>query len=152
MTPILFMASYWRTIVALHVLALLVTLQPVSAQNTSIPEAPSHKFFDRQNVAAFAALGTLITIDAVHTQLALQTHDFVEGDPLARPFVTKGWAGQLAGSALGYGTALSLSYVLHRSNHHKLERWTSWLLVGAEATNDVRNLLLKPGLPHNAVP
>jgi hypothetical protein len=146
------MTWHWRTFVGSQILAFLVILQPVWGQSTSIPEAPSHRFIDRQNVTAFAVLGSLITIDAVHTQFALQTHDFVEGDPLARPFVTKGWTGQLAGSALGYGTALSFSYLLHRSNHHKLERWTTWLLVGAEATNDVRNFLLKPGLPHNATP
>lgn len=117
------------------------------------PEAPatsSHKFFDRQNVTAFTLLGGLITLDAVHTQLMLQTNRYSEGDPLARPFVNHGWQGQLAGSSLGYGTALSLSYMFHRTGHHKMERWANWIVVGAEATNDVRNLVLRPPAPQPA--
>jgi hypothetical protein len=83
-------------------------------------------------------------LDGVHTQLMLRTNRFVEGDPLARPFVTHGWPGQLAGSTLGYGAALSLSYMLHRTNHHRIERWATRFMVGAEAANDARNLLLQP--------
>jgi len=133
-----------RSVLTLRILLFLAVPGLVLAQTPTSPEAPSHRFFDRRNVATFAALGGLIAIDGVHTQLALQTHRFVEGDPLARPFVSHGWAGQLTGSALGYGTAISLSYMLHRTNHHKLERWAGWLLVGAEAANDTRNLLLNP--------
>jgi hypothetical protein len=88
-------------------------------------------------------LGALIAVDGVHTQLMLQTHRFAEGNPIARPFVTQGWPGQLAGSALGFGAGVGLSYMLHRTNHHKLERWAAWMLVSAEAVNDTRNFLLR---------
>jgi hypothetical protein len=123
------------------------------AEDVPLRDAHSHKFLDRQNLTAFAILGSLIALDAVHTQIALESHRFVEGDPLARPFVTHGWPGQLEGSALGFGTSVSLSYVLHGTNHHKIERWTSWLIIGAEAAIDTRNSLLtppplKPASPH----
>ncbi|HVO60699.1 MAG TPA: hypothetical protein VMT53_07170 [Terriglobales bacterium] len=123
------------------------SLRAAWSQETPLPEAPSHKFLDRQNVTAFAALGGLIAIDGVHTQLMLDTHRFVEGDPIARPFVSHGWPGQLAGSALAYGSALGVSYMLHKANHHKIERWASWFFVAAEAANDTRNLLLKAPPP-----
>ena len=109
----------------------------------TLPEAPSHPFFDRQNVVTFAALGGLIALDSVQTQLMLQTHQFGEADPLARPFVNRGWPGQLAASTLGYGTVLSLAYILHRTNHRKMERCVTWFITSAEAANDTRNLLLE---------
>lgn len=113
-------------------------------QTQSFPDAPSHKFFDRENLTAVGLLAGVIALDGAHTQLMLETHRYVEGDPLARPFVSRGWPGQLAASALAYGGALGLSYTLHRTNHHKIERWATWFLVGAEAANDTRNLLLQP--------
>jgi hypothetical protein len=91
----------------------------------------------------FSALGGLIVADGVQTQLMLQTHQFGEGDPLARPFVNQGWPGQLVASALGYGTVLGLAYILHRTNHHKIERYATWLVTSAEAANDTRNLILQ---------
>jgi hypothetical protein len=136
-----------RRVSYLLFLALATISLPVFAQETAFPEAPSHKFFDRQNVVAFAALGGLAALDGVHTQLMLDTHHFVEGDPIARPFVSHGWPGQLAGSALAYGSALGVSYMLHKTNHHKIGRWASWLFVAAEATNDSRNLLLQAPRP-----
>ncbi len=131
----------------LFISLLLVTfivlgIQACLAEDLSLPETPSHRFLDRQNKIAFATLGGLIALDGVHTQLMLATNRYVEGDPLAQPFVRHGWPGQLAGSALGYGAALSLSYMLHRTGHHKIERWATWFMVSAEATNDTRNLLL----------
>jgi hypothetical protein len=140
----------WPRIFVVQILAFFSVVGLALAQSPTLPEARSHKFFDRQNVTAFAALGGLIALDGVHTQIMLQTHRFIEGDPLARPFVRQGWRGQLAGSALGYGAALSLSYMLHRTNHHKIESWATWFLVGAEAANDTRNLLLQPPPPRTA--
>jgi hypothetical protein len=124
-----------------------VNIPAAWSQQMPLPEAPSHRFVDRQNVTAFAALGGLIALDGVHTQLMLDTHRFVEGNPIARPFVTHGWSGQLAGSALAYGTALSISYMLHKTNHHRVERWANWLFVASEAANDTRNLLLQAPAP-----
>jgi hypothetical protein len=137
----------WRRILVLQMVVVCGAVGLALAQRPMPPEAPSHKFLDRQNVSAFGALAGLIALDGIHTQLMLQTHRFVEGDPLARPFVTHGWPGQLAGSALGYGAALSFCYVLHRANHHRIEHWAARFVVGAEAANDVRNLLLEPPPP-----
>ncbi len=130
-----------------------------SAQQTSLPDAPSqnfvstpkvvsftnpesHRFFDRQNKIAFGALAGLIAVDAITTQRLIGSGQAHEANPVWRPLVHKGWQGEMAASALGFGAALGMSYTLHKTGHHKLERWTNWLVVGVEAGNDAHNLSL----------
>ena len=114
------------------------------AQNAPLPEAPSHhRFFDRQNTTAFAALSGLIVVDAARTQSMLASHRYAEANPLARPLVNQGWPGQVAVSAIGYGAALGISYLFHRTGHHTMERYATWFMVAAETANDARNLTLR---------
>ena len=111
-----------------------------SAQELALPDAPSHKFFDRQNTAAFAALGGLIAADAVATQRLTNSAVAQEANPLWRPLVRQGWQGEMAASALGYSAALGVAYTFHKTGHHKIERWANWLTVAMEVGNDVRSL------------
>ena len=111
-----------------------------SAQELTLPEAPSHKFLDRQNQAAFATLGGLIAIDAVTTQQLTNSGVAHEANPLWRPMVKQGWQGEMASSALGYSAALGVAYTFHKTGHHKMERWANWLTVAIEAGNDVHSL------------
>jgi hypothetical protein len=113
-----------------------------SAQQLTLPEAPSHKFFDRQNTVAFATLGGLIAIDAVATQRLTDSGVAHEANPLWRPMVKQGWQGEMAASALGYGAALSVAYTFHKTGHHRMERWANWLTVAMEAGNDAHSLLV----------
>jgi hypothetical protein len=112
------------------------------AQELSLPDAPSHKFFDRQNAVAFTALGGLIAVDAVTTQRLTNSGQFHEANPLWSPLVRKGWSGEMAASALGFGAAVSSSYMFHKMGHHKMERIATWLAVAVEAGNDGRNLYM----------
>lgn len=114
----------------------------VSAQQLTLPDAPSHRFFDRQNTAAFVTLGSLIAVDAVTTQRLTNSGVAHEVNPLWRPMVKQGWQGQMAASALGYGAALSMAYTLHKTGHHKMERWVNWLTVAIEAGNDVHSFMV----------
>ena len=125
-----------------YIVAALVLLlgYSASAQQLTLPDAPSHKFFDRQNTAAFATLGGLIAVDAVVTQRLTNSGVAHEVNPLWRPLVKQGWQGEMAASALGYGAALGMAYTLHKTGHHKIERWANWLTVGIEAGNDVHSL------------
>ena len=146
--------------------ALLVSMvlggYSASAQVSSLPDAPSqqfvsqprvvsftspesHRFFDRQNKIAFVSLAGLIAVDAVTTQRLISSGRAHEANPLWRPLVHQGWPGEMAASALGYGAALGMSYTLHKTGHHKMERWTNWLVVGVEAANDAHNLKLDAG-------
>jgi len=125
-----------------YVLAALVFLlgYSASAQQLTLPEAPSHKFFDRQNTTTFATLGGLIAVDAVATQRLTNSGIAQEANPLWRPLVRQGWQGEMAASALGYGAALGVAYTFHKTGHHKMERWANWLAVAIEAANDVHSL------------
>ena len=106
-----------------------------SAQTfTSFPDAPSkHKFFDRQNTIAFSALAGAIAADSITTQRLTNSGRAREANPIWRPMVRQGWQGQMAASAIGYASALGVSYTLHKTGHHKMERWANWLTVSFEA-------------------
>jgi hypothetical protein len=110
-------------------------------QFTAYPDAPSqHKFLDRQNKIAFGTLAGLIAVDSITTQRLTNSGRAREANPIWRPMVRQGWQGQLAASALGYASAVGVSYAIHKTGHHKLERWVNWFTVGLEGANDVRNV------------
>ena len=58
-----------------------------------------------------------------------------------RPFVTRGPAGEAAGSALGFGAGVGIVYLLHRSHHYKAERITMRLIVAGEAGFVANNII-----------
>jgi len=91
---------------------------------------------------AFTALAGLIAVDAITTQRLIGSGQAHEANPVWRPLVHQGWPGEMAASALGYAAALATSYTLHKTGHHKMERWANWLVVGVEAGNDAHNLKL----------
>jgi hypothetical protein len=114
------------------VLAVAVILSgySVSAQELTLPEAPSHKFLDRQNKVAFATLAALVATDAVQTQRLTNSGAAHEANPLWSPLVKQGWPGEMAASAMGYGAALGMAYTFHKTGHHKMERWANWVAAG----------------------
>lgn len=64
-----------------------------------------------------------------------------EADPLAKPFVNAGLAGQLVGSyAVGTGGTVLASYLLHRTKHHRLERWVPILTTAVEGLATASNI------------
>jgi hypothetical protein len=131
---------------ALFALVVLTGYSACAQQLTTFPDAPSrHKFFDRQNTIAFSSLAGLIAVDSVTTQRLTNSGRAYEANPIWRPMVRQGWQGQMAASAIGFGSALSVSYAFHKTGHHKLERWANWLMVGMEGANDARNLSMDAG-------
>jgi hypothetical protein len=127
--------------IALTGLVLLVGYS-ASAEELRMPDAPSHKFFDRQNKVAFASLAALVAADAVMTQRLTNSGVAHEANPLWRPLVRQGWQGEMAASALGYSAALGVAYTLHKTGHHKMERWANWLTVTMEGGNVVHSFCL----------
>lgn len=103
-----------------------------AAASGPLPDSPSqHVFWTFENKIDFSILGSLMTADAITTQQGLN-QGLVEANPLMRPFVTRGAAGQAAGSALGFGACLGTVYLLHQMHHHKAEKITLRLFVGGE--------------------
>lgn len=107
-----------------------------------VAEGP-HRFFDRTNVVLFTEVAAVRALDFTSTERfrklgdneVLLTNSIVDNKPL--------FAGiEIAGTALSIG----VSYWLHRTGHHKLERWVSAVHIGVGAVGDIHNYSLGP--PH----
>src|SRR5437763_15805046 len=92
----------------------LVSQQPPNAASTT-------KFWNIENKVNFSIFSAELVADAITTQRALN-QEMREANPLARPFVTHGAAGQAGASALSLAAGVGAAYLLHRIHHHKAER------------------------------
>jgi len=129
----------------LSLLLLCATMQakdmPVSETAGPLPDAPSHRpFWTIENKTAFSVLGALVVADAITTQRGLH-QGMREANPLMRPFVTRGAAGETIGSMLGYGTGLGTVYLLHRTHHYRAERIAMRLMVVGESGVVANNIV-----------
>lgn len=102
-----------------------------SAAPVTLPEAPSHRFWDRENSVLFATNAAFCTADFVVTRNNLRNGG-QELNPFTRVFAgsTAGLAVNFAGEAVG---VVGVSYLLHKTGHHKLERAVSLLNIGSSA-------------------
>jgi hypothetical protein len=102
-----------------------------SVRPVTLPEAPSHRFWDRENSILFASSAAFSTADFFLTRSNLN-HGGQELNPVTRVFsgCTAGLAVNFAGETAG---VVGLSYVFHKTGHHKIERVISMLNIGASA-------------------
>ena len=112
----------------------LMPVQPAGFPASS----ENHRFLDRENSFLFAATAVFNAADFVVTRDNLRSGGR-ELNPITRPFTSStpllamNFAGQTAGS-------IGLSYLFHKTGHHKLERLTSMLSIstsGAAVTYDL---------------
>jgi hypothetical protein len=98
-------------------------------QPATFPEAPSHRFWDRENCVLFATSAAFSAADFVVTKDNLRGGG-QELNPVTRVFTgsTAGLAVNFAGETAG---VVGLSYFFHKTGHHKLERAVSMLNIGA---------------------
>lgn len=99
-----------------------------SIQAEPLPEAPEHRFWDRENRFLFAAVAAGGAADFAVTHANLQNGG-KELNPITRLF-----SGSTAGLAVNFagetGGVVALSYLFHRTGHHKLERLTPAVNLG----------------------
>jgi hypothetical protein len=119
--------------VAASVLTLLAA-SDVSAQDpapTLSTAAASHRFFDTPNIVLTGVESAALIADGIYTQRGLNRYPefFYEADPLARPFVMRGWPGQIAGGILVVSADVGLRSILHRKKKHRLERLVPLILT-----------------------
>ncbi|HEX4786000.1 MAG TPA: hypothetical protein VH350_16785 [Candidatus Sulfotelmatobacter sp.] len=102
-----------------------------SAEPMTLPEAPSHRFWDRKNTILFATSAAFSTADFVVTRNNLRNGG-QELNPVTRVFAgsTAGLAVNFAGEAAG---VVAVSYLFHKTGHHKLERAVSLVNIGSSA-------------------
>jgi hypothetical protein len=102
------------------------------AQASSPPEASSrHRFWDKENRILFVTVAALSAADFAATRANLQSGG-KELDPVTRLFggSTAGLAANFAGET---AAIIGLSYYFHKTGHHRLERLTSMLNIGASS-------------------
>lgn len=94
-------------------------------------EGTQHKFFDKENCILFAGTFALSGADFYVTRSNLQ-HGGQEFNPLVRLFgrSTAGLAANFAGQGVG---TVAISYLFHRTGHHKMERAVSIVNIGGSA-------------------
>jgi hypothetical protein len=103
-----------------------------SIEPVTLPEAPSHRFWDRENSFLFATNAAFSTADFIVTRNNLRNGG-QELNPATRLFSgsTAGLAVNFAGEAVG---VVAVSYLFHKTGHHKLERAVSILNIGSSAS------------------
>jgi hypothetical protein len=93
-----------------------------SAAASDLPDAPGHRFWDRTNKILLTTHAALETADFIATH-----HNLSRGGRelswMAKPLCERGTAGQVAFFTGREATVAAASYLLHRTGHHKLERW-----------------------------
>jgi hypothetical protein len=103
------------------------------------PPDHEHAFWDRTNLELLAGVVAVRAMDYASTRHfrargadeILLSNSIVDNKPL--------FAGiEVAGTA----ASIAVSYLFHRTGHHKLERWVSIVHIGAGTFGDVRNYTL----------
>jgi hypothetical protein len=90
-----------------------------------------HSFWDGQNRALFATVGAFAVADFCTTRANLASGG-KELNPVTRVF-SGSTPGLAANFALETGSVMAVSYLFHKTGHHKLERITSFVNIGASA-------------------
>ena len=109
---------------------------------TSGPDFPpaAHAFFDRTNLLLFSGAAVFRGLDYASTR-NMQARGREE--ILLPDDVVNNSAAFAAVEAGGSLASVGISYILHRTGHHKLERWMSIGHIGVTAFGVGRNYSLK---------
>lgn len=123
--------------------AFIGDIRVAQAQNSAPPPAqePCHKFFDRTNITLTVIESGALLVDGIYTQRGLRRYPETsrEADPLARPFVSRGWPGQIVGGTLVVSADVGLRYWLHRKKRHRLERLVPLILITYGTAGAIHN-------------
>jgi hypothetical protein len=95
-----------------------------AANPASTVDFQQHKFWDRQNTLLFAAHAGLAATDFALTHRNLSSGG-KELNPIARPFTDMGTPGEVLFFAGTTAMSIGTSYLLHKTQHHSLERWVA---------------------------
>ena len=94
-------------------------------------EPGAYRFWDRENSTLFAVSAGWATADFFVTRSNLASGGR-EMNPVARVFAGS-TPGLAANFALETGGVMGISYIFHKTRHHKLERMTSYVNISASA-------------------
>jgi len=111
----------------------------VSLGMERLPPEPTHRFFDKTNLACLSVSVLAQTADGIGTQHFIH-NGYQEQDGLARPLIDRGWPGQIAAGVLVDSAEILAMYTLHRLGHHRLERLLPIAATGPSAYAAYGNL------------
>ncbi len=148
-------SCFGRTIVLLLLTSLLAAQSGAAQQSEQpspnpisttapLPDAPSqeppHAFWDRTNILLFSGVAVFRGLDYASTRnfLARGREEVLIPDDIVNN--SAAFASLEAAATL---TSVGLSYLLHRTRHHKLERWLSIGHIGVTGFGVVRNYSLE---------
>ena len=117
--------------------------QKKTGEDSKAPNPPVpivHRFWDRENDLWFAGVGGGRALDYASTlnlrhrgiDEAFLTNSIVDNHTL--------FAGIEAAAT---AASIGVSYIFHRTGHHRLERWTSAVHIGVATGGAIRNYALK---------
>ncbi|HYM77674.1 MAG TPA: hypothetical protein VE377_17000 [Candidatus Dormibacteraeota bacterium] len=116
-----------------HPIAAMPAAVVIATPVTRLPRVyETHPFWDRENRILFTACGAMATADFFTTRANLASGGR-ELDPIARVF-SGSTPGLAANFALETGGVISISYMFHKTGHHKLERVTSFVNIAGSAS------------------
>lgn len=94
-----------------------------AAPVTPVDKVPAeHRFWDRQNVFLFSGVAVFRALDFASTKNFMargRTEVLIPDD------IVNNNAGFASLEAAGAATSIGISYIFHRTGHHKMERWLS---------------------------
>jgi hypothetical protein len=131
-----------KILLSIFLLSIAMAAQSFTTSSSSaLPDALSQRpFWTIENKVSISILAGLVAADAFTTQRGLN-QGLREVNPVMRPFVTRGAAGEAIGSSLGFGAGVGVVYLLHRSHHYKAERITMRLIVAGESGFVANNII-----------
>src|ERR1019366_6375661 len=99
----------------------LVPAAPLDAEPAPVTmqrQVPAHKFFDGRNIVNFSISGIMMTVDIAATNRALQVPGARELNPMGQSP-----AARYALKISSFGMGVGMAYAMHKTGHHKLERF-----------------------------
>lgn len=101
---------------------------------------PPHRFWDRENLLLFSGVAGFRGLDYASTR-NMQARGREE--ILLPDDVVNNSAGFASLEAAGAAASVGISYWMHRSGHHKIERWVSIVHISVTGFGVVRNYVLE---------
>jgi hypothetical protein len=113
---------------------------PSAIRTPGEDSVPPHHFLDKTNIWLFSGIAAVRVLDFTSTRnmLARGREEKLIPDDVVHS--TPGFASL---EAAGAATSIGISYLLHRTGHHKLERWMSVGHIAVTGFGAARNYALE---------
>ena len=117
---------------------------PTAPKSVIADYTPQHRFWDRKNILLFSGVAVFRSLDYASTRNFERRG---RQEVLIPDDVVNNSAGFASLEAAGAATSVGISYIFHRTGHHKMERWLSAGHVGVTAFGVGWNYSLKTTRP-----